>query len=246
LVNAFTQLQTAGATDLVLDIRYNGGGYLAIASELAYMISGPSTAGKPFEKLTFNDKHPTNDPVTGASLTPTPFITTTVFSSSPSSLPTLGLSRVFVLTGHGTCSASESIINGLRGQNINVVQIGLHTCGKPYGFYPLDNCGTTFFSIQFKGVNAKGFGDYTDGFNPGGTDPAGVPGCLVDEGFDKELGDPAEKRTAAALQYMVNGPSSCPPPPAITALKVAASRSGGDEVLEKSPWRDNRILLRNR
>ena len=47
-----------------------------------------------------------------------------------------------------------------------MVQIGSTTCGKPYGFYPEDNCGTTYFSIQFQGVNAKGFGDYPDGFTP--------------------------------------------------------------------------------
>ena len=58
-----------------------------------------------------------------------------------------------------TCSASESIINGLRGVNVQVIQIGSTTCGKPYGFYPEDNCGTTYFSIQFKGVNAAGFGE---------------------------------------------------------------------------------------
>ncbi len=44
-----------------------------------------------------------------------------------------------------------------------MIQIGSTTCGKPYGFYPADHCGTTYFSVQFKGVNAQAFGDYTDG-----------------------------------------------------------------------------------
>ena len=61
-----------------------------------------------------------------------------------------------MLTGDNTCSASESIINSLRGIGVEVIQIGLTTCGKPYGFYPQDNCGTTYFSIEFKGVNAQG------------------------------------------------------------------------------------------
>ncbi len=53
-------------SDLVLDIRYNGGGYLDIASEVAYMIAGPGpTTGKAFERTVFNDKYTTNDPVTG-------------------------------------------------------------------------------------------------------------------------------------------------------------------------------------
>jgi len=70
-----------------------------------------------------------------------------------SALPTLNLSRVFVLTTSSTCSASEAIINGLRGADIEVIQIGSGTCGKPYGFYPTDNCATTYFTIQFSGIN---------------------------------------------------------------------------------------------
>src|SRR5262245_33337114 len=172
LVAAVNTLQSAGITDLVLDIRYNGGGFLDIASELAYMIAGAGpTAGRTFEQIVFNGKHPSTDPVTGEALTPTPFLTTTQgFSvTRGQALPTLNLSRVFVLTGPDTCSASESVINGLRGVDVEVIQIGSTTCGKPYGFYPTDNCGTTYFSIQFRGVNAKQFGDYTDGFSPANT-----------------------------------------------------------------------------
>jgi len=66
LIKAIAQLKQAGVTDLVLDIRYNGGGFLVIASELAFMIAGPAaTNGKTFEQLAFNDKYPTIDPVTG-------------------------------------------------------------------------------------------------------------------------------------------------------------------------------------
>ena len=51
VATAVSQLQTAGITDLVLDIRYNGGGYLDIASEVGFMIAGPNrSAGKTFEK----------------------------------------------------------------------------------------------------------------------------------------------------------------------------------------------------
>jgi C-terminal processing protease CtpA/Prc len=71
LIDAVNQLNTAGISDLVLDIRYNGGGFLDIASELAYMIAGNArTAGKTFESTVFNSKHPTTDPVTGDPLTP--------------------------------------------------------------------------------------------------------------------------------------------------------------------------------
>ena len=216
LIDAVNELAGAGIADLVLDLRYNGGGYLDIASELGFMIAGPSAAqGRTFETLQFNDKHRQFNPVTGRVLEPTPFHDTTLGFSVPADepLPSLNLPRVFVLTGAGTCSASESVINSLRGIDIEVVQVGHTTCGKPYGFYPTGNCGTTYFTIQFRGVNDKGFGDYADGFHPSGAsgpDAAALPGCMVPDDFEHGFGDPAEARLAAALQHRVDGTCPCP------------------------------------
>jgi len=125
-------------------------------------------------------------------------------------LPNLHLNRVFVLSTDQTCSASEAVINGLRGIGFDVILIGGKTCGKPYGFVPEDNCGTTYFTIQFKGQNAAGFGDYPDGFTPTETPQFGadVQGCLVDDDFTKALGDPNEGQLHSALYYMSNG--HCP------------------------------------
>lgn len=237
LVDAVTQLQ--GVNDLVLDIRYNGGGYLDIASELAYMIAGPGpTASKFFEQTKFNDKHQTTDPYSGRQLAPTPFHKTSVGLSvnQGQALPHLDRPRVFVLTGGSTCSASESVINGLRGVDVQVIQIGGTTCGKPYGFVPQDNCGTTYFSIQFQGVNAKGFGDYPDGFEPAGTTAAGVPGCKVADDFAHALGDPSEARLAAALRYRTS--QTCPPASASAARALAMP--GGDGQALRNIWRENR------
>ncbi len=247
LVDAFRQLAEAGVNDLVLDIRYNGGGYLALAAEVAYMIAGPaSTDGLTFEKTVFSDKHPTRNPVTGRPLEPVPFFSTALGFSVPEgeALPSLDLPRVVVLTGANTCSASESIINGLRGAGLDVIQIGGTTCGKPYGFYPQDNCGTTYFSIQFKGVNDEGFGDYADGFSPAnasGSIGVQVPGCAVADDFAHALGDPKEARLEAALGYLVTG--TCPSP-SVSPSAVEAGEPGlpGEGVLNKSPFRENRIL----
>ena len=247
LVSAVNQLKAAnngsGITDLVLDIRYNGGGYLDIASELAYMIAGSAqTTGKVFEKLAFNSKNPFGLTPAQAS---TPFFTTTLgFAGSPAGqpLPQLGLSKVYVLTGNGTCSASESIINGLRGAGVNVIQIGNTTCGKPYGFYPTDNCSTTYFTVQFKGVNNAGYGDYADGFVPGGGSAANnLPGCQVADDFGHALGDPSEGRLAAALQYRANG--SCPAAVASSVRQLAwsAVKSGRDAPLYRTPFQENRF-----
>jgi carboxyl-terminal processing protease len=235
LVAAFSQLQSAGVHDLVLDIRYNGGGYLDIASEVAYMIAGPgATSGQTFELDQFNSKHPTVNPVTGAVLAPVEFHATTQgFSTTAGqALPTLNLTRVFVLTTANTCSASEAIINSLRGVNVQVIQVGSTTCGKPYGFYPADNCGVTYFSIQFQGINAQGFGNYPDGFTPQNTvatEGALLPGCSVADDFAHALGDGAEGILASALSYQSNG--VCPVPPSGMAI--------GRTI--KSIWRQNRI-----
>lgn len=240
LMQAIAQLQAQDIDDLVIDLRYNGGGYLAIAAQLGYMVAGPAaTSGKAFETLLYNDRFTTTDPY-GDAIAPDPFRSTTLNFSVPAgmALPALSLPRVFVLTGPGTCSASESIINGLRGIDVEVIQIGATTCGKPYGFVPQDNCGTTYFAIQFQGVNQKGFGDYADGFVPGGGGGAGVPGCVVADDFTHELGDAAEARLAAALAYRATG--ACPILPAQAAPRDPLAAIDG--VVMKPKGLQNRIV----
>ena len=248
LLDAVAEFERAGVSDLVLDLRYNGGGYLAIASQMAYMIVGPSADGQTFDELRFNDKHRTLNPFTRNALSPTPFYDTTLGFSNDiprgRPLPSLNLRRVFLLTGRGTCSASESIINGLRGIDVEVIQIGRTTCGKPYGFYPTDNCGTTYFSINFQGVNAKGFGDYPDGFSPENTasvEGVPVPGCVVGDDFEHALGDVDEARLAAALQYRTD--ATCPAPATLRSVKPVAGSGlppSRDAIVPKSIWLQNR------
>ncbi len=253
LFDAITQLDSAGVDDLILDLRYNGGGLLAIASQLGYMVAGGQSVGQNFEALVFNDKHQVTNPVTGQALGPREFLTRSVgFSvNAGQPLPTLNLNRVFVLTTAGTCSASESIINGLRGIGLEVIQIGSTTCGKPYGFYPQDNCGTTYFSIQFRGENAAGFGDYADGFSPsnGNGDGVAVTGCAVADDLNNALGDPNEAMLAAALNYDLVG---CPTPSGSGFGKneiIRSQKTGdGTAMLElkqpSDPFLNNRIILR--
>ena len=254
LISAINTLKNGAITDLVLDLRYNTGGYLDIASELGYMIGGSNVVGKTFERMVFSSKHPSTNPVTHDPLAPTPFHSTSLGfpgTAEGTTLPTLNLSRVYVLTGTNTCSASEAVINSLRGANVTVYQIGSTTCGKPYGFYPKDNCGTTYFSIQFKGVNAASFGDYPDGFSPSnstGVKGVELPGCAVADDFAHELGDVNEARLAAALAFRAgnNSQSSCPTPPVSSATGVSQKpgqlSATGDGILHRSPALQNRIM----
>jgi len=134
---------------------------------------------------------------------------------------------VVVLSTGGTCSASEAFINGLGGIDVEVVLVGETTCGKPYGFYAFDNCGTTYFSVQFQTVNAKGFGDYPDGFSPDnvpGIEGIELPGCAVADDFDHSFGDPDEAMLAAALGWRAT--RICPDPaPASVAYGPAGEAS---------------------
>ena len=203
LIDAFASFRSQNVADLVLDLRYNGGGSLAIASEVAYMIAGNvPTAGQPFERLVFNDKHTAINPVTGGALTPVPFYqhveheSTAADAESVTRLRADGLDDVLgQRIDHQRTARRERASHPDR----------LDDLRQTYGFYPEDNCGTTYFTIQMKGVNAAGFGDYGDGFSPNNTAgrrrraPARGAPCATTSA--RPLGNPAEERFAAALQY---------------------------------------------
>jgi carboxyl-terminal processing protease len=233
LVSAFTQLRAQGATDLVLDMRYNGGGLVYISSQLAYMIAGPQrTNNKVYEKLTYSDKR-VADNADADNITPFYGISSgfpNTGTTANAQLPTLNLGRVYVLTSFGTASASEGVINGLEGIGVQVIRVGTTTRGKPYGFVPTENCSTTYFSIEFKGSNNVGFGDYADGF---------APTCNIADDFTKQLGDPTEARLAAALSYRQTG--VCPAQK-LSRFGLSANDSA-EPKLVRPAWMENKILL---
>jgi len=228
LVTAFADFARQGVTDLVLDLRYNGGGFLYIASQASYMIAGGArTSGRVFERLRFNRKRvaDNNDPANAL-----PFFALTsgrahsgIGANQP--LPQLNLAHVFILTTGGSCSASESIINGLRGIGVTVHLIGATTCGKPFGSVAKDNCGISYFPIEFQGTNDAGFGDFADGF---------APTCAVADDLTRPLGDPSEGMLATALAYRATG--ACP-------AQDIVRRQAAHEVghLVRSPLRENKF-----
>lgn len=257
IANAYTNMKNEGINDLVLDLRYNGGGFLAIASQIAYMTAGDArTANADFETLQFNDKHPRVNPVTGRTITPTPFYKESLGFNDAfpegRDLDTVDLPRIFILSTDNTCSASEAVINGLRGIDVEVILIGSKTCGKPYGFYGTDNCGETYFTIQFRGVNNKNFGDYADGFAPNNASSAvgeKIAGCVATDDYSSQLGDETENMLATALSYRANG--TCPASSsAITQAKPqirfesdpAASLLSDERIRNRFALENSRIL----
>lgn len=172
LNEAFASLKSQGVTDLVLDLRYNGGGSVQTATRLASMITGQFT-GQVFAKQQWNAKinayFETNNP--GALINNfTDKIGTTAINS-------LNLTKVYILTTQSTASASELVINGLE-PHINVIQIGDVTVGKNVGSVTLYDSATfgsenrnpnhryAMQPIVLKIVNSTGFGDYFNGLQP--------------------------------------------------------------------------------
>jgi carboxyl-terminal processing protease len=218
LIDAVNKFRTDNVDELVIDFRYNGGGLLALSSQLAYMVAGSANVQNRFYYQTQqNDKQPIDSPF--------PFIDEEIdystFFSTGDKLPDLNLSKVYVLSTSGTCSASEAFVNGLKGIDAEVILIGDTTCGKPYGFTPTHNCGTTYYTIQFSGVNSKGFGEYAAGFTPTPTPQfnADVQGCVVNDDFDNQLGDSNEALLSTALFHIDNN-GECPITTTVANSKV--------------------------
>ncbi|HSV44885.1 MAG TPA: S41 family peptidase [Ramlibacter sp.] len=185
---AFSQFASSGVTDLVLDLRYNGGGSVTMARNLASLIAGRGLEGWPFILLRFNSAQ-------AQSNSRFDFIATRgVFQTDPLQ----GLNRVVVIASPSTASASELLVNGMRPYR-SVALVGETTFGKPFGFVPRDACGTTYLALNFETINSLGEGGYTAGL---------APDCGVADDLDHALGDPAEGRLAAALGLIATG--SCP------------------------------------
>lgn len=181
LDDAFAQFRAAGATEMILDLRYNGGGRVSTAAVLATEVTGSARLDQVFANLSFNSRQSASNG-----------------SYRLGSVPGAAFNRIVVLTGARTCSASELVVNGLK-PYATVVTIGDATCGKPVGFQPRPSCGNTFNAVNFAATNAQGVGGYYDGI---------AATCSVADTFTGVMGDPAEALTGAAVAYLQSG--SCP------------------------------------
>ena len=172
LNDAFGSLKTQGVTDLVLDLRYNGGGSVETATRLASMITGQFT-GQVFAKEKWNAKINAYFEAEN----PAALINSFTNKIGTTAINSLNLTKVYILTTGSTASASELVINGLE-PHINVIQIGDVTVGKNVGSVTLYD-SPTFGSqnrnpnhryamqpIVLKIVNSTGFGDYFNGLQP--------------------------------------------------------------------------------
>jgi C-terminal processing protease CtpA/Prc len=208
LDEAFAQLGRAGVRELVLDMRYNGGGLVSVAQHLASLIGGARTSGLVLGEPSYSDKNTfRNRPIR--------------FEEKAHALT---LDRLFVITSRATASASELIINGLR-PHLPVVLVGDRTYGKPVGQDVFNFCDKSVFPVTFVIRNANGEADYFDGI------PATCPAA---DDLSRQLGDSEEPSLAEALRFVRTG--ACSPSVAPSSLRargvpIAPPESGLQQLI---------------
>jgi len=211
---AFAKFTTDGITELIVDLRYNGGGSVATSEAFTNLIAPVSQNGKvmytTYWTKTMQDKQATilqNQKFyqTGSDgirrlfsffdydYQPTAQAGNLEVFAKRGSLN--GLTRVYFLVSGGTASASELLINNLK-PVMDVKLIGRKTYGKPVGFFSLRIDKKDLYIPQFQTKNQSGFGDYFDGM--------AVDKDVADD-LTKDFGDQSEKLLAQALNYSATG-----------------------------------------
>lgn len=171
LLTAFDEFRNEGVTDLVLDLRYNGGGDIRSCAVLGTLIAGSEYQGQVLTKLVYNAQRVANGETSDFRIG-NKKVWDGVYSLVEEALShALALKTVYVLTSVDTASASEMLVNGLRGLGITVNQIGMRTNGKNVGMegfvnQPIDNATYSFYPVTFYAQNAKGECDFSNGLVP--------------------------------------------------------------------------------
>jgi carboxyl-terminal processing protease len=180
LASIFGRFATAGVNDVIVDLRYNGGGYVSVQEKFAnYLINNAGNGGVMMNEQ-FNDKYAS-------------FYNSTMKFSK---LGSLNLNRVFFIVSNNTASASELLINNLK-PYMQVKLVGpTNTYGKPVGYFPIEAGSWYVFPVSFRSTNKNGEGNYFGGF---------APDKVVGDGLNKDWGDKDEASLASVLKYLNTG-----------------------------------------
>ncbi len=181
LNSAFDDFSSKGVTDLILDLRYNGGGTLDCADSLVAMLAGKPNKDKVYNTLTYNNKHKRMG-------------YQSVIGLKSNSIQ---LDKLVVITTSSTASASELVISGLK-PYMNMKLIGSTTHGKPVG---MNIEGDTKLNIavapiSFRNVNSQGYSDYFEG----------IPvDFAIKDNVTQDWGNTSDASFNAALNYISLG-----------------------------------------
>jgi carboxyl-terminal processing protease len=181
LNTVFDNFANQGVTDMVLDLRYNGGGTLDCADTLVALLAGKPNQGKLYSTQTYNNKHVRDGYQNMIGLK----------SNS------IQLNKLVIITTSSTASASELVISGLQ-PYLNLKLIGSKTHGKPVGMQIIGDTklNIAVAPISFRNTNSVG---YTDYFN-------GIPvDFAVKDNVTQDWGVLTDACLTAALNYISLG-----------------------------------------
>ncbi len=202
---AFGQFAAQGVTEIIIDLRYNGGGLVDVADVMGDLM-GSGRVGQVWSREVLRASKSAQN-------------STRTFRTEPNAIAP---SKVAIITTGASASASELVANSLipyLGSNLALV--GSNSFGKPVGQagFDLAACDLRVRAVAFQTVNANGQGDYFTGL------ASVVPNtCRAADDTTRPFGDPREASIAAALDFL--GGRACTP---ITAGGTASSPGGLDE-----------------
>jgi len=184
---AFLNFRNQGVTDVVIDLRYNGGGLVSTAELFGDLLGRNRAASDLFSQTNFRASKASNN-------------TRHTFTTQPEAIAPTRIA--FIGTG-STASASELVIHGMLPYlGTNMTLVGSNTYGKPVGQIALDKseCDERMRVIAFATGNAASSGDYFDGLAPkiGNS-------CAADDDLSLPLGDPREASVRAAIDFLAGG-----------------------------------------
>ncbi|MBK6597705.1 MAG: peptidase S41 [Proteobacteria bacterium] len=218
LRSAFASFRANNVTDLVVDLRYNGGGLVATAELLSDLLSAGRIGQLQYRTRLNTSK--TRDEISVNFLSRAEAIQAT---------------RIAFITTGSSASASELVINSLA-PYADVAIVGGRTFGKPVGQFAFDlgaDCDTRLRLVTFQNLNRDGDGDYFDGLPDARYNDAF---CLSDDDLLRPQGDTAEGMTASAIGWLNNG---------VCCASVAATQRKADPGALRptsKPSLDQRLL----
>ncbi|URW75063.1 S41 family peptidase [Sphingomonas donggukensis] len=208
---AFAQFRAAGVTEVVVDLRYNGGGLVSIAQLFGDLLGAGRSTSDVFSYTTFNAAKSANNE-------------TRNFMTQPQAIAATKIA--FIGTG-GTASASELVMNAyIPYLHANAALIGTNTYGKPVGQIAIDraSCDDRLRVIAFATQNAARQGNYFDGLAT-----VMEKTCAAGDDVTYPLGDARESSVKAALDFLAG--RSCTS--IATASATSALRADEPALLER-------------
>ncbi|MEO6229095.1 MAG: S41 family peptidase [Ferruginibacter sp.] len=198
----FSKFAAAAVSDVIVDLRYNGGGYVSVQEKLANYLVSASANGGVMMTQTYNAQNSARN-------------LTTKFVKEGS----LNLGRIYFIVGKSTASASELLINNLR-PYMDVRLVGNTTYGKPVGFFPIPVGDWYIFPVSFRTTNKNGDGNYFNGL---------TVNSQIADGLDKDWGDQAETCLANVIKNITTGSFRLPADqPYIEPAEITA----GNKILD--------------